>query len=385
VVEVRRGGDADPLEQYVWDGRYVHSPCLRWRDGNTDGDLDDEGDSVLYYTNDANFNVTALVAADGDVAERVVYDPYGKPTFLKADWTLQEVAGHADGTASACANEILFTGHRRDAETGLYVTLYRTYHPTLGRWLQRDRIGYADGMNLCENAGGAPTFRRDAYGLDWAILGPTLRKEWRENAARGQKTDWLSDQLKAAWDWLTKSPTGCDAIQKWLDKYGDGATYGDPYGPGTAVTSPGASDPNMHWVAYSVERPPGRYALDAAGTAFGAREGVPGDKELADRAHDRPPGGSPVPEPTTARERQTAAREGAAEYAANQFVKQIDLFANTVHKGIFRGWRETATRLGLWTCRAGWYMNGTARMGSRGLSHGEAQQLLRQWCGIEAP
>ena len=97
----------------MWDGRYVHSPCLRWRDANTDGDLDDEGDSVLYYTSDANFNVTALVAADGDVAERVVYDPYGKPTFLKADWTLQEVAGHADGTASAYANEILFTGHRR--------------------------------------------------------------------------------------------------------------------------------------------------------------------------------------------------------------------------------------------------------------------------------
>jgi len=65
-VEVRKEEDADPLEQYVWDGRYVHSPCLRWRDGNTDGDLDDEGDSVLYYTNDANFNVTALVdASDG--------------------------------------------------------------------------------------------------------------------------------------------------------------------------------------------------------------------------------------------------------------------------------------------------------------------------------
>jgi len=26
---------------------------------------------------------------------------------------LQEVAGHADGTASAYANDILFTGHRR--------------------------------------------------------------------------------------------------------------------------------------------------------------------------------------------------------------------------------------------------------------------------------
>jgi len=110
VVEVRKGGDADPLEQYVWDGRYVHSPCLRWRDGNTDGDLDDEGDSVLYYTNDANFNVTALVAPDGDVAERVVYDPYGKPTFLKADWTLQEVAGQDRGPLPAGWRDNFATG-----------------------------------------------------------------------------------------------------------------------------------------------------------------------------------------------------------------------------------------------------------------------------------
>jgi len=73
---VRNDGDTDPLEQYVWDGRYVHSPCLRWRDANTDGDLDEEGDSVLYYTNDANFNVTALVAADGVAGHREALPPH---------------------------------------------------------------------------------------------------------------------------------------------------------------------------------------------------------------------------------------------------------------------------------------------------------------------
>jgi len=83
---------------------------------------------------------------------------------LKADWTLQEVSGHADGTASAYANEILFTGHRRDAETGLYVTLHRTYHPTLGRWLQRDPIGYGDGMSLYEYVSSMPLQGRDPRG-----------------------------------------------------------------------------------------------------------------------------------------------------------------------------------------------------------------------------
>ena len=107
-------------------------------------------------------NVTALVEADGDVVERVVYDPYGKPKFYDGDW-----ANASD--SSAYANEILFGGYRYDTETGLYHVRHRPYHPTLGRWLQRDPIGYADGMSLREYAGGAPTVRIDPagfYGLD---------------------------------------------------------------------------------------------------------------------------------------------------------------------------------------------------------------------------
>jgi len=40
----------------------------------------------MYYTTDANFNVTALVRADtGRVAERYEYDPYGFVTILNGD------------------------------------------------------------------------------------------------------------------------------------------------------------------------------------------------------------------------------------------------------------------------------------------------------------
>jgi len=126
---------SDPQYQYVWGMRYVHAPVLRDADTDADGDCTDDGGSErLYYTQDANFNVTSLVEPDGDVVERVVYDPYGKPTFLKADWTLQEVSGHADGAASAYANEILFTGHRLDP------------HPTAWyRWWLEHRGEYGTG------------------------------------------------------------------------------------------------------------------------------------------------------------------------------------------------------------------------------------------------
>jgi RHS repeat-associated protein len=148
----RRGGDPDPLDQFVWDVRYVDAPVVRFHDGNTDGDLTggtEEGDNTLYYTTDANWNVTALVdAATGNVVERYMYDPYGKVTILdgttggQTDW-----ATDAD-QISDVANDVLYAGYRFDAETGLYATDGRIYHPTLGRWLQRDPAGYLDGANL---------------------------------------------------------------------------------------------------------------------------------------------------------------------------------------------------------------------------------------------
>ena len=155
VVEVRKGGSEHPYEQYVWGLRYVHSPVLRWWDENTDG----QDIETLYYTNDANFNVTALVNDSGSVVERYTYDPYGKVTFRAADWSPLE------NNVSAYANEILFTGHRLDTETGLYITLYRYYHPGLGCWLSRDPVAYADGMSLYQYVVSSPLLYGDPSGL----------------------------------------------------------------------------------------------------------------------------------------------------------------------------------------------------------------------------
>jgi len=153
-VEERRGELI--YAQYVWDETYIDSPAVRFCDLNADGDFADANE-VLYYCYDANRCVTALVNADGDVVERYTYDPYGKPTFHAADWSLQQVAGHADGTASAFANEILYCGYRYDPETGLYHVRNRYYHPILGRWITRDPKEDVDGMNLYQYVRSAPT------------------------------------------------------------------------------------------------------------------------------------------------------------------------------------------------------------------------------------
>jgi len=117
VLEIRKGGDTDPLEQYVWGVQYVDAPVVRFYDGDQDGEIDpqDEDDNTLYYTYDGNFNVTALVKPDGTVAERYTYDPYGQVTFKAADWS-----NAASQAKSAYDNEILYCGYRFDPESGNY-------------------------------------------------------------------------------------------------------------------------------------------------------------------------------------------------------------------------------------------------------------------------
>ena len=131
----------------VWDaatGQPAMAP-LRHATGVTRAVFspDGQGDERLFYSQDANFNVTALVEADGDVAERYDYDAYGRVTVLEpTDWSKDS------DNQSDYGNDILYCGYRHDPETGLYHVRHRMYHVTLGRWMQRDPVGYADGANL---------------------------------------------------------------------------------------------------------------------------------------------------------------------------------------------------------------------------------------------
>ncbi len=170
----------DVKYQYVWDIRYIDAPVLRDEDKDDDGvttvdktNTDPEsntGDERLYYCNDANMNVTALID-DYDVAvvERYEYSPYGEVTILHG----QRDSDGADTSGSAWsaratytfANAILYAGYRHDSNTGLYHVRHRYLHPTLGRWPTRDPIGYGDGLNLYEYVRSGPVTGTDPFGL----------------------------------------------------------------------------------------------------------------------------------------------------------------------------------------------------------------------------
>jgi len=173
--------------EYIWDVRYIDAPLCRDENKNADNDCTDAEDDVLYYATDANFNVTAVVDTSGAVVERYAYDPYGQVTILNgADGADPDVDGEtvfewdpdADGVSDV-DNRTLYAGYHLDTETGLYHVRYRYYHPTLGRWLSRDPIGYADGMSLYEYASSSPQGVVDPFGTDQVELHGTVRVCWK--------------------------------------------------------------------------------------------------------------------------------------------------------------------------------------------------------------
>jgi RHS repeat-associated protein len=145
------------LAQYVWDLRYSDAPIVRFRnaDGSADGSLEEK----LYYCQDANFNTNTLVnESTGAVVERYIYDAYGKASLFDLNWNAQ--------ASTVYRNEILFAGYRFDPESALYNVRNRVYHPTLGRWLQRDPLSYdAGSMDLYEYCLSAPIVNTDPMGL----------------------------------------------------------------------------------------------------------------------------------------------------------------------------------------------------------------------------
>src|SRR5262249_399825 len=147
------GGQAQA--QYVWGPGYVDQLVERDRDANGDGTLEER----LYALQDANWNVTALMDTSGNVVERYAYDPFGQTTALAPAWSTRG--------SSAYGWAYPFQTGRYDSATGLYGFRERDYSPTLGRFVERDPLGFAAGdTNVYRFVGNGPTNATDPSGLD---------------------------------------------------------------------------------------------------------------------------------------------------------------------------------------------------------------------------
>jgi RHS repeat-associated protein len=104
------------------------------------------GGTKTFFHRDRLGSIIARTNNSGAVTQRYEYGPYGESAALS-------------GTSFG------FTGQRYDAESGLYNYKARYYSPVIGRFLQPDVIGYADGLNLYTYVYNQPVNFSDPLGL----------------------------------------------------------------------------------------------------------------------------------------------------------------------------------------------------------------------------
>jgi RHS repeat-associated protein len=162
LLSERNGPSASDktLREYVWGLQYIDEILERDEDKNSDGDTRDAGDESLYYVQDGNWNVHSICDENGDPVERVLYDPYGLPSFFDGSWGTR--------SSSAFSNRVLFTGRLWSAASYSYDYRNREQSPYLGRFLQRDPIGVWGDPTAFGNgygyAGASPIGRLDPSG-----------------------------------------------------------------------------------------------------------------------------------------------------------------------------------------------------------------------------
>ncbi len=188
MIETRNGSDW-VLTQHLWGPMYVDELLQIAINGDpgTDNDCLETGasDASYYALQDANYNVLAIVASDGDLAERYEYTPYGQRTIFKSPGS-NDVMCHAailesqrvTADSSEATYGICDIGHQglmHDKEFGLIYNRARYLHSRHGRFMQQDPLGYADGMSLYEYVGSDPVGWVDPSGTRITVVQGSLK------------------------------------------------------------------------------------------------------------------------------------------------------------------------------------------------------------------
>ncbi|TWT45268.1 tRNA3(Ser)-specific nuclease WapA precursor [Phycisphaerae bacterium RAS1] len=123
--------------------------------GTTTGENPESDDLKYVYTYDANGNVGQLIdvaesTASASIKAHYEYDPYGG--------VIASSGTYAD------TNTYRFSTKPWDDETGLGYWGERYYDARMGRWISRDPIAEAGGVNVYEYVSNAPIARVDYHG-----------------------------------------------------------------------------------------------------------------------------------------------------------------------------------------------------------------------------
>jgi RHS repeat-associated protein len=214
---VRDSGNAIPATattRYVWSPVYIDAMVARDQDADSNSATGTGGlEQRVYALQDANWNTTAIIAATGvpghttgDVINRFAYTPYGEVETLDASWTT------AASPLVVFWNH-LFQGLKFDATTGLGYVRNRDYSARLGRFIERDPIGFkARDNNWYRFVSNAPTGNADPSGLE-RVKGNQYG-DWdfsQKNTNLGESSDPKLKNVYSSLVFITFVPT--DKIQ----------------------------------------------------------------------------------------------------------------------------------------------------------------------------
>ncbi len=149
-------GSGNLLRTYVW-GQGIDN-LLSFTDHTTS--------NTFYAIKDHQNTVIALVDETGSIVESYEYSAYGEILDVK-DGSGNSIANQQ----SAIGNRYTFQGREYDSTTGLYYFRARWYDSNTGRWLSKDPIGIAGGLNQYEFCASNPVMFVDPYDLSWSFWG----------------------------------------------------------------------------------------------------------------------------------------------------------------------------------------------------------------------
>jgi RHS repeat-associated protein len=187
-----------------------------------------QGGTPYSYLFDGKGNVTVLLNGAGQVAATYQYDPFGAPV----------------GPANSLIQPMQFSTKPYDEETGLSYYGYRFYAPTIGRWMTRDPIGEAGGINLYAFVVNSPVNLVDPFGLapgdaysTWTDAALNALRDaypasyannWEYGGRLYQNPDGTYSYTPARTDRSPNSVTPCMPIPKESKCIGDYHTHGRP-------------------------------------------------------------------------------------------------------------------------------------------------------------
>ncbi len=173
---------------YLNDG--VDRPFYKTR-FSSDGSVVEGRD---FYHADANLRVHHVTDSSGNVAEKYVYNAYGRRTILDSSDTVL--------TSTGIGNRIGFQGREHEdlvgygQDAGLTFHRNRFYDPDVGRWMRRDPVGYGAGFNTYRFTFNRPNTFVDPSGLISASFANFTASLFLGNVAHNIiSRKWFNDHL----------------------------------------------------------------------------------------------------------------------------------------------------------------------------------------------